>query len=159
MGQESKITLTEIQDILKEKIQRTLLHSRHIVTDTNTFVESEVQKRIKEIDEEEELLLSRIENNYEQILEQIEKEIDGVLQRKDLSIDKKSLEFKELRKQFFELRLIRNKWRKELLGESDRTVDDFKKEIHKKLNLPEETFKTLESISQSSKSISYSEPV
>ena len=94
-----ELTLEEVKTILKDKIERTILHSRHIVTDTNTFVESEVQKRIKEIDEEEESLKSRIENDYEQVLEHIEKEIDGVLKRKDLSIDRKSLEFKELRKQ------------------------------------------------------------
>ena len=159
MGKESKITLRDIQNILREKVERTILHSRHIVTDTNTFVESEVQKRIKEIDEEEESLKSRIENDYEQVLEHIEKEIDGVLKRKDLSIDRKSLEFKELRKQFLELRLVRNKWKKELLGESDRTVEDFRKEIHKKLNIPEETSKTPEIIPLSSKSISQPEPV
>ena len=42
MGKESKITLRDIQNILREKVERTILHSRHIVTDTNTFVESEV---------------------------------------------------------------------------------------------------------------------
>ena len=115
MGKESKITLRDIQNILREKVERTILHSRHIVTDTNTFVESEVQKRIKEIDEEEESLKSRIENDYEQVLEHIEKEIDGVLKRKDLSIDRKSLEFKELRKQFLELRLVRNEFKKNFL--------------------------------------------
>ena len=102
---------------------------------------------------------SLIENDFEQVLEHIEKEIDGVFKRKDLSIDRKSLEFKELRKQFLELRLVRNKWKKELLGESDRTVEDFRKEIHKKLNIPEETSKTPEIIPLSSKSISQPEPV
>ena len=86
MGKESKITLRDIQDILREKVERTILHSRHIVTDTNTFVESEVQKRIKEIDEEEELLKSRIENDYEKVLEHIEKEIDGGLKSKERMI-------------------------------------------------------------------------
>ena len=61
MGSVSKITIGQIQEILKDKVERTLLHSQHIVTDTNTFIESEVQKKIKEIDEEEDLLKSQIE--------------------------------------------------------------------------------------------------
>ena len=78
MGTVSKITVEEIQEILRDKIERTLLHSLHIVTDTNTFIEKEVQKKIKEIDEEEVLLNSQIEQNYEKVLEHIEKEVQGV---------------------------------------------------------------------------------
>mgnify|MGYP004120080331 CR=1 FL=1 len=115
MGLESTITISQIQEILREKVERTLLHTQHVVTDTNTFVESQVQKRLKEIEEEEEVLKSQIEDNYEKVLEHIEKEIQGVVRRKDLSIDTKSLEFKQLRKQFLELRLKRNTWKRELL--------------------------------------------
>ena len=139
MGKESNITLKQIQEILRDKIERTILHSRHFVSDTNTFIESEVKKRIEEVENDEELLKTRISDNYELVLEHIEKEIDGILRRKDLSVDKKSLEFKELRKQFLELRLVRNQWKKELLGQSERTVEDFRTEIFKKLNLSEET--------------------
>ena len=114
MGLESTITISQIQEILREKVERTLLHTQHVVTDTNTFVESQVQKRLKEIEEEEGVLKSQIEDNYEKVLEHIEKEIHGVLRRKDLSIDTKSLEFKQLRKQFLELRLKRNTWKREL---------------------------------------------
>ena len=64
-----------------------------------------------------------------------------------------------MRKQFLELRLVRNKWKKEFLGESDRTVEDFRKEIHKKLKISEETSNTHEIIPLSSKSISQPEPV
>ena len=66
-----------------------------------------------------------------------------------MSIDKKSLEFKELRKEFLKLRLIRNQWKKELLGQSERTVDDFRNEILKKLNLTKDTPQTSESFTQS----------
>ena len=60
MGKESNITLKQIQEILREKIERTILHSRHFVTDTNTFIESEVKKRIEEVENYEELLKTRI---------------------------------------------------------------------------------------------------
>ena len=49
MGSVSKLTIGQIQEILKDKVERTLLHSQHIVTDTNTFIESEVQKKIRDI--------------------------------------------------------------------------------------------------------------
>ena len=40
MGSISKVTISQIKEILKDKIDRTLIHSQHIVSDTNTFVES-----------------------------------------------------------------------------------------------------------------------
>ena len=46
MGSVSKISVEQIQEILREKVERTLVHSQHIVTDTNTSIDSEVQKKI-----------------------------------------------------------------------------------------------------------------
>ncbi len=126
-----KLLLIRLKKFLKIKLIGLLSIPNTIVSDTNTFVESEVKKKIDEINDEERLLRTQVEENYEGVLEHIEKEIDGVLKRKDLTIDIKSLEFKELRKQFLELRLLRNNWKKELLEDSSKSVEDFKKEIYK----------------------------
>jgi integrase len=135
MGTISKITIKQIKDILRDKIERTLSHSKHTVVDTNTFIESEIKDKIAEISDEERILKTQIEQNYDGVLEHIEKEITRILNSKDLSIDIKSLEFKELRKQFLELRLVRSKWKKELLEDSGKSVNDFRSEIYKKFNI------------------------
>ena len=138
MGTISKITVKQIKDILRDKIERTLNHSKHIVVDTNTFIESEVKDKIEEINGEERILRTQLEQNYDGVLEHIEKEIARIIKSKDLTIDSKSLEFKELRKQFLELRLIRSKWKKELLEDSGKSVNDFRNEIYKKFNIKDE---------------------
>ena len=138
MGTISKITVKQVKDILRDKIERTLNHSKHIVVDTNTFIESEVKDKIEEINGEERILRTQLEQNYDGVLEHIEKEITRIIKSKDLTIDSKSLEFKELRKQFLELRLIRSKWKKELLEDSGKSVNDFRNEIYKKFNIEEE---------------------
>ena len=97
MGSGSEITLNQIKNILKDKVERTLLHSQHIVADTNTFIEKEVQKKLKEISAEEEKLKTQIEENYDRVLEHIEDEIKGILKKKELTLDTKSLEFKQLK--------------------------------------------------------------
>ena len=135
VGTMSKINVNQIKDILRNKIERTLTHSQWVVTDTNTFVESEVKDKIEEINGEERILKTQIEQNYDGVLEHIEKEIARIIKSKDLTIDSKSLEFKELRKQFLELRLIRSKWKKELLEDSGKSVNDFRNEIYKKFNI------------------------
>ncbi|MCS5543118.1 MAG: site-specific integrase, partial [SAR324 cluster bacterium] len=135
MGTISKITVKQVKDILKDKIERTLNHSKHIVVDTNTFIESEVKDKIEEVNGEERILRTQLEKNYDGVLEHIEKEIARIIKSKDLTIDSKSLEFKELRKQFLELRLIRSKWKKELLEDSGKSVNDFRNEIYKKFNI------------------------
>jgi integrase len=135
MGTISKITVKQVKDILKDKIERTLNHTKHIVVDTNTFIESEVKDKIEEINGDERILRTQLEQNYDGVLEHIEKEIARIIKSKDLTIDSKSLEFKELRKQFLELRLIRSKWKKELLEDSGKSVNDFRNEIYKKFNI------------------------
>ena len=135
MGTISKITVKQVKDILKDKIERTLNHTKHIVVDTNTFIESEVKDKIEEINGEERIMRTQLEQNYDGVLEHIEKEVARIIKSKDLTIDSKSLEFKELRKQFLELRLIRSKWKKELLEDSGKSVNDFRNEIYKKFNI------------------------
>ena len=149
MGSISKIPIKEIQNILKDKVERTLVHSQHIVTDTNTFVETQVKSKIREINEEDRVLRTQVEQNYDGVLEHIEGEIEGILKRKDLTIDRKSLEFKQLRKQFLELRLVRNNWKKELLEDTGKTIDDFRNEIYKKFNIKDEPNRLQELVSDS----------
>ena len=72
MGTISKITVKQVKDILKDKIERTLNHSKHIVVDTNTFIESEVKDKIEEINGEERILRTQLEQNYDGVLEHIE---------------------------------------------------------------------------------------
>jgi integrase len=154
MGTMSKIDINQIKDILKDKIDRTLTHTQWVVADTNTFVESEVKKRIEEINTEERNLQSQIEQDYDVVLEHIEKEIERTLKKKDLTLDSKSLEFTQLRKQFLELRLIRNTWKKEMLEGSGKSIEDFRKEIYTKFNIKDEpTDLDLLSKLQSSESI------
>ena len=74
MGTISKITIKQIKDILRDKIERTLSHSKHTVVDTNTFIESEVKDKIEEINGEERILRTQLEQNYDGVLEHIEKE-------------------------------------------------------------------------------------
>jgi len=126
MGTISKITVKQVKDILKDKIERTLNHTKHIVVDTNTFIESEVKDKIEEINGDERILRTQLEQNYDGVLEHIEKEIARIIKSKDLTIDSKSLEFKELR---------RSKWKKELLEDSGKSVNDFRNEIYKKFNI------------------------
>ena len=73
----SKINVNQIKDILKDKIDRTLTHSQWVVTDTNTFVESQVIKKVDEINDEERILRTQIEQNYDVVLEHRESG-DGV---------------------------------------------------------------------------------
>ena len=138
MGTMSKINVNQIKDILRNKIERTLTHSQWVVTDTNTFVESEVKDKIEEINGEERILKTQIEQNYDGVLERIEKEIARIIKSRNLTLDSKSLEFNQLRKQFLELRLIRNTWKKELLEDSGKSIEDFRKEIYKKFNIKDE---------------------
>ena len=60
------------------------------------------------------------------------------MKKKNLTVDTKTLEFNQLRKQFLQLRLIRNTWKKELLEDSGKSKEDFIKEIYKKFNIKDE---------------------
>ena len=90
-----------------------------------------ISKTIKE----EERLRDRLEKDYKDTLGVIEREIDKILITLDLDPNKESVEYKGLVRRWIELKLMRQDWKRDLLNESGRNDEDFKKEIEEKWRL------------------------
>ena len=127
------LTLDDVKTILKDKVDRTILHSRHTELETFSFLESELQRSLKRIEEEETKLRTRLETDLGEVVSHIDGEVERLLKSQDFKVDTNSIEFKTLRKRFIELRLMRTKWKVDLLKGSGEE-DDFRREV-------EESFK------------------
>ena len=65
----------------------------------------------------------------------VSKKLENILESLDIQVDKNSLEFTKLRNNFIDLYLLRHQWMKELVSETGRTDDDFRRQVDEKLKM------------------------
>ena len=70
-----------------------------------------------------------------EIRDPIDKKLKSILESLQINIDKQSLNYKKLRSSFLELYLLRFKWIQDMMDESGKTDDDFRREIDEKLKM------------------------
>ena len=129
------ITIEDVKDILRIEVRKSLLHIHHYQYGTNVFSKDKFSESISKTIKEEERLRDRLEKDYKDTLGVIEREIDKILITLDLDPNKESVEYKGLVRRWIELKLMRQDWKRDLLNESGRNDEDFKKEIEEKWRL------------------------
>ena len=60
----------------------------------------------------------------------------GILASLDIRVEKDSVEFKRLRNHFIDLYLLRHEWMRELVDQTGKTVDQFRRDTEVKLGMP-----------------------
>ena len=141
-----ELTLDEVKTILKDKVERTILHSHHVELETNTFVESRLNESLERVEGQEKELRTQLDDDFQEVIRHIDEEVDRHLKSEGYDFEKNSIEYKTLRKRFIELRLMRTKWISELLKGEDKTDDDFRRETEDRFKM--DMFPEIESTPQ-----------
>jgi len=110
-----KLTFEEVKSILKIEVDKSVLHIQHIETGTGT-TESQVLQSLQHITKEETQLKRSIEDERKKVEDKVDREMSKILKSNGVKIDKKSLEFKTLRKRVIELKLLRYKHKKDFIS-------------------------------------------
>jgi hypothetical protein len=129
-----KLTLDEVKSILKIEVDKSVLHIQHIETGTGT-TENQVYQSLQHITQEETRFQRRLEDERKKVEESVNREMSKILQSNGFKIDKKSLEFKTLRKRVIELKLLRYSHKKDFVSGKDTELNGFIEECDRKFNL------------------------
>lgn len=73
--------------------------------------------------------------NSNEVKESVDKKLQTILESLEITLDKQSLNYKKLRSSFIDLYLLRFKWIKDMMDESGRTDEDFRREVDEKLDM------------------------
>ena len=110
---------------------------------------------IEKIYEREINLKKSVLTNPKEVNVKIDQKLEDIFQSLDINFDKQNLNYKKLRKSFIDLYILRFEWIKELINESGKTDDDFRREVDKKLSFnlfPELLLESKDEIQVSSES-------
>ena len=130
------LSLEDIKEILRIEVRKSILHSSHISEGHNEIYDSmrKIESREKIYSREINIRKSLLTNSNE-VKESVDKKLQTILESLEITLDKQSLNYKKLRSSFIDLYLLRFKWIKDMMDESGRTDEDFRKEVDEKLDM------------------------
>ncbi len=131
-----KLTLEDIKEILQIEVRKSILHSGHVSGGHNEIYDSMRKvKSLEKVYSKEINIRKSLLTEPNEVRESVDKKLQTILESLEITLDKQSLNYKKLRSSFIDLYLLRFKWIKDMMDESGRTDDDFRREVDEKLNM------------------------
>ena len=129
------LTLEDIKEILRIEVRKSILYSHQVNEGTNKHTDRGFVKGLDYILDLEKKLQQKVDDDIGSYRKKIEEKLDGILKSLDIKVEKSSVDFKKLRNRFIDLYLMRTSWMKELIKNTGRTDDDFRRDVDDKLNM------------------------
>ena len=129
-----KLTFEEVKSILKIEVDKSVLHIQHIETGTGT-TENQVLLSLQHITKEETQFNRTLEDDRKKVENNVDREMSKILKSNGFEVDKKSLEFKTLRKRVIELKLLRFSHKKDFVSGKQTDLNKFLEECDSKFRL------------------------
>ena len=130
------LTLSDIKDILRIEVRKSILHSGHVSEGHNEIFDS--MRKIESLEKvysREINMRKSLVTEPKEVRDSVDKKLRLIFEGLEINLDPKSVNYRKLRSSFIDLYLLRFKWIKDLMDESGRTDDDFKREVDEKLKM------------------------
>ena len=127
--------LEEIKEILRVEVKKSILHTHHVHLGTNEFNSLEVEKSLDSVSLREQKFKEDIAQDLNGYEKELDRKLAGIFKSLDVDFDIKSVNYKRLRRSFVKLYLLRYDWIKDLINETGRVDDDFRREVDDKLKM------------------------
>jgi len=123
------LDIEHIKEILKIKIREQFLHSHRVREGTNRWDDDGIKRSLDSIQKKEVPLKDRLKSDSKSYKDEVEYKLDGIFKSLDINVEKNSLEFQKLRNNFNDLSLLIHDWMRELVNQTRKTDDDFRKSV------------------------------
>ena len=129
------LTLEDIKKILRIEVRKSILHSHHVDLGTSKYDSMKKIESIETISSRETKMRKSLLTDLKGVESTVDEKLQTILESLDIKFEKGSVNYKSLRRSFIDLSLLRYEWTKDLINESGRDDDDFRKEVDRKLKM------------------------
>ena len=131
------LSLDDIKEILRIEVKKQIKHTQHYYLGTNVFDEEQTIQSLEIVSIRETKLKEDLSGkNIKEYEKELDKKLDGILSSLDIEIETNSINYKNLRRQFIQLYLLRFDWIRTLIKETGKFDEDtFRREVDTKLGL------------------------
>ena len=129
------LSVEDVKEILRVEVRKSILHSKQVNLGTNKYDPEKVEDSLKSVSTREEKMKQKLKDDlksYEGILDD---KLEKILLSLDIEFDNKSVNYRELRRYFIDLYLLRFDFIRSLINQTGRTGDDFRREVEEKLKV------------------------
>ena len=130
-----KLSLEDIKEILKVEVRKSILHSRQVHLGTNKYDSEKVEDSLKSVSTREEKMKQKLKDDLKTYEGMLNEKLEKILLSLDIEYDNKSVNYRQLRRHFIDLYLLRFDFMRSLIKETGRTDDDFRLEVEEKLKV------------------------
>ena len=129
------LTIEDIKEILRIEVRKQIEHSKHVFLGTNKHNEISKLESLKSVSTKEMNLRKNLADNLKDYEKEVDGKLESIIQSLEIQIDKSTTSYKQLRMTFIDLYLLRYEWMKDLINQTGRTEDDFRRDVDLKLNM------------------------
>ena len=134
MGMKS-LGVDDIREILKVEVRKSILHSHQVNLGTNKYDPEKVENSLKSVSTKEEKMKQKLKDDLKSYEGMLDEKLEKILNSLDIEYDNKSVNYRQLRRYFIDLYLLRFDFIRSLINETGRTDDDFRIEVEEKLKV------------------------
>ena len=134
MGMKS-LGVDDIREILKVEVRKSILHSHQVHLGTNKYDPEKVEDSLKSVSSKEEKMKQKLKDDLKSYEGMLDEKLEKILLSLDIEYDNKSVNYRQLRRYFIDLYLLRFDFIRSLINETGRTDDDFRIEVEEKLKV------------------------
>jgi len=127
------LTLEDIREILKVEVRKSILHSHHVHLGTNKFDPNKLEQSLLLFSSREEKMKQELAQDLKKYDRELDKKLENIFHDLDIKFDTNSVNYKQLKRNFIELYLLRFEFIRNLINETGETDDDFRLEVQEKL--------------------------
>ena len=132
------LSLDDIKEILRVEVRKQIKHAQHYALGTNEFDPVQKSKSILSVAERETRMREElIGENLQDYEEKLDEKLSGILSSLEIEIDKQDINYKNLRRKFINLYLLRFDWIRNLINQTTQIEDEdaFRREVDAKLGM------------------------
>ena len=131
------LSLDDIKEILRIEVRKQIKHTQHYYLGTNVFDEEQTIQSLEIVSSRETKMKEELYGeNIKEYENKLGKKLEGILTSLDIEIETNSINYKNLRRQFIQLYLLRFDWIRTLIKETGKfDEDDFRREVDTKLGM------------------------
>ena len=130
------LEIEDIKEILRIEIRKQILHAHHVDLGTNKWDDSGVEKSLDSIQKKETNLKDVLKSDLKSYQREVDEKLEGILSSMDIRVEKDSVDYKRLRKNFIDLYLLRHEWMREMVNETGKKDDQFRRDAEVEIGMP-----------------------
>ena len=132
------LSLEDIKEILRIEVRKQIKHTQHYYLGTSVFDEEDTIKSLENVSSRETKMQQEISGeNIKDYEKELDEKLEGILTSLEIEIETNSINYKNLRRKFINLYLLRFDWIRNLINQTTKIEDEdtFRREVDEKLGL------------------------